>query len=337
MQKEALLYKTFDDGHVHCGLCAHRCRIALDQFGICGVRQNIGGTLYTYAYGRTIAAHVDPIEKKPLYHVYPGTQAFSVATIGCNFQCGFCQNWQISQLNVRDGGVNLPGEDLLPADIVAQAQRRGCRSIAYTYTEPTIFFEYAYETARLAREQGIANVFVSNGYMTPEAGEMIVPFLNAANIDLKSFRDEYYRKHCKAGLEPVLDTIRLLKSRGVWVEVTTLIIPGENDSEEELRDIAGFIADTGLETPWHISRFHPDYEFMDHEPTAPEVLKRAGEIGREAGLRYIYLGNLAGVQNTSCPQCGNVLIGRSYYQADHVAVRDGHCASCGTPADGLFA
>jgi len=291
MKKEAMLYEKLDENRVNCFLCAHRCRISSGGFGFCGVRQNVNGTLYTLVYGEVIASHSDPIEKKPLYHFHPGTWAYSIATVGCNFKCGFCQNWQISQMTKRDGS-SLGGREFPPEAVVRQARQSGCRSIAYTYTEPTIFFEYAYDTAVLARKAGLSNVFVTNGYMTREALETIRPYLDAANVDLKSFRDEYYRKLCKARLQPVLETIKTMKEMGIWVEVTTLVVPEENDSVKELREIAAFLAGIGKDIPWHISRFFPSYQMADGGPTPVVKLKEAERIGRELGLEHIHLGNV---------------------------------------------
>jgi pyruvate formate lyase activating enzyme len=291
MEQEAMLYEPLSEGRVHCYLCAHHCRIAEGSFGICGVRQNREGVLYTLVYGELISARSDPIEKKPFCHFLPGTRSFSIATMGCNFKCGFCQNWQISQVNKRDGG-ELPFRELTPEQVVQRAVAEGCASIAYTYTEPTIFFELAHDTAAIAHERGLKNVFVTNGYMTAEALDSIQLFLDAANVDLKSFRDEFYRRTCKARLTPVLETISGLKKRGIWVEVTTLVVPGENDSEEELRDIAEFISGVSPEIPWHISRFYPQYEYGGAEPTPVRTLRTAERIGTEAGLRHIHLGNV---------------------------------------------
>lgn len=298
MIKEAMLYKKLEENRVQCYLCAHNCKIASGRFGFCGVRQNIQGTLNSLVYAEVIAYNVDPIEKKPLYRFLPGSTSFSIATIGCNFHCGFCQNWQISQASRRShsfrGKRYNPGEvyELMPEKAVEEAKRNHCESISYTYTEPTIFFEYAYDTAKKAKEAGLKNIFVTNGYMSKEALETINPYLDAANIDLKSFREEFYTGNCKGHLQPVLDTIKLAKKLGIWIEVTTLIIPGQNDSTSELTDIAHFIASVGKDIPWHISRFHPDYQFLNQKPTPIETLKKAEDLGRKAGLRYIYLGNV---------------------------------------------
>ena len=335
MMQEALLYKRLDKNLVHCYLCAHQCQIADKKFGFCGVRQNIDGTLYTHTYGRVIASHIDPIEKKPLYHFLSGSTSFSIATIGCNFHCGFCQNWEISQENFRDGSPG--GEELSPEEIVALALKNNCKSISYTYTEPTIFFEYAYETARLGKAKGLYNVFVTNGYMSKECLEMIKPYLDAANVDLKFFKDASYKKICAGSLEPVLDSIRVMQKIGIWVEVTTLIVTGENDSEEELTGIARFIASVDKNMPWHVSRFHPDYKFTDHEATPEAILKKAQEIGREAGLTYIYAGNVWGWGNdTYCPGCKKLLIKREGFNVLEYNIKLGKCSFCGAVIDGVF-
>ena len=336
MTVEARLWRALDGRKVDCELCAHLCRIAPAKFGVCGVRENREGKLVTHAYGKVIAAHIDPIEKKPLFHFQPGTRSFSVATIGCNFRCPFCQNWEISQA-ARGGEAFRGGHDFPPAEIVAEARSGGCRSISYTYTEPTIFFEYAYDTARLAREAGLTNVFVTNGYLTAKALQTIQPYLDAANVDLKAFKDETYRKGCGARLEPVLETIRLIGERGLWVEGTTLVVPGMNDSPAELGDIARFIAGVSIEIPWHISRFHPDYKYTDTPATPVRILEQARDLGKDAGLRYIYVGNVWGEgENTACPQCGRQVISRSGFSVRKNEVRNGACPHCGMRIAGVF-
>ena len=293
MIKEAMLYEKLDGNNVHCYLCSHHCKISDGKFGFCGVRKNTGGALHTLVYGEVIAAHVDPIEKKPLYHFLPGSYSYSIATMGCNFRCGFCQNWEISQLSKEknpDAGVF----ELKPEAIVREAKKHNCASISYTYTEPTIFFEYAYDTAKLARKEGLKNVFVTNGFMTKEAIEAIKPYLDAANVDLKFFKDSSYRSICKARLEPVLDSVRLMNKLGIWVEITTLVIPGLNDSDEELSGIAKFIALVDKDIPWHVSAFNPDYKFTDFPSTPVKTLQRAQKIGLAAGLKFVHLGNVAG-------------------------------------------
>jgi len=335
MMREAMLWRLLEEGRVECFLCSHRCLIAPAKFGVCGVRENLQGKLVTHVYGEVIAAHIDPIEKKPLYHFLPGTTSFSIATMGCNFRCPFCQNWQISQAGKKDKGFG--GQAISPEEIVRAAKKRGCRSISYTYTEPTIFFEYAYDTARLAREAGLANVFVTNGYMTAEALRTIQPYLDAANVDLKAFRDATYKKVCGARLEPVLDSIRLMRGLGIWLEVTTLVVPGMNDGDEELAAIARFIASVSPEIPWHISRFHPDYKYTQAPATPVETLRKAAALAKEAGLKFIYIGNVWGESEaTFCPQCGKVLIRRSGFSVEENRTRGGKCPSCGSPVAGVF-
>ena len=328
MRREAMLYERLDGKLVRCALCAHRCTVKADRKGICGVRENVDGVMYTTVYGEVVAAHVDPIEKKPLYNFLPGTRSFSIATVGCNFHCRFCQNADISQAPRE--GLRLAEEKLSPAQVVAAAKTYGCDSIAYTYTEPTIFFEYAYDTSKLAQEEGIKNIFVTNGYMTLEALDEIDPYLDAANVDLKSFDDGFYRRVCGARLQPVLDTIQAMRERGVWVEVTTLLIPGLNDSEAELRQIAGFIAELDRDMPWHVSRFTPRHRLLDVPGTPLDSMRMAAEIGRETGLRYVYVGNVPGdmYENTLCPSCGAVVIGRIGYRTT-VDLEGDRCASCG--------
>lgn len=331
-----MLYRPLSDKKLLCFLCHHSCQIADSKFGICGVRQNREGKLYTHVFGEVIAAHVDPIEKKPLYHFLPGTTSFSVATIGCNFRCPFCQNWQISQVTKRHK-KSPSGYKLLPEDIVYEAKSRGCQSIAYTYTEPTIFFEYAYESARLAKEAGLANVFVTNGYMTADALKAIQPYLDACNVDLKSFREDFYKDICRAHLKPVLDSIRLMKKLNIWVEVTTLVVPDLNDGEEELTQIARFIHDLDPDIPWHISRFHPDYQHTNARATPLETLRKAYTIGKEEGLRYIYIGNVLGEsEDTLCPHCQRVLIQRQGYFTGKNMIQDSSCPFCGGHIAGVF-
>ncbi|MFO7962532.1 MAG: AmmeMemoRadiSam system radical SAM enzyme [Desulfobacterales bacterium] len=335
MKTEAMLYDQKADKKVHCHLCSHHCLIPESEYGFCRVRQNIDGRLYTHVFGRPIARHVDPIEKKPLYHFLPGTWSYSVATAGCNFHCGFCQNWQISQIDEKNGSAfRMPA--VQPAEIANAALENGCRSISYTYTEPTIFFEYAFEISKSAAEKGLSNVFVTNGYMTRRALDAAAPYLNAANVDIKAFRDSYYQNNCEARLKPVLDSVKYMKRLGIWVEVTTLIIPDENDSEAELDDLAGFIAETGVEIPWHISRFHPDYRFTDHSATPEETLIKAREIGTKNGLRYIYLGNIPADNDTYCHQCGEKVVHRTARQVLKKNLNQGLCGACGARIDGVW-
>ena len=335
MLKEALLYEKLEESKVHCFLCNHHCIISEGKFGLCSVRENLGGMLYTHAYGKVIAQHIDPIEKKPLYHFLPGSSSFSIAALGCNFQCGFCQNWQISQVKEANA-LGLRSEEVTSEEIVRQAKQSGSRSISYTYTEPTIFFEYAYEIAERAKGEGLYNVFVTNGYMTEAMITMIRPYLDAANVDLKAFSEDYYRKLCKGKFAPVLKSIETMKKLGIWVEVTTLVVTGQNDSEEELKKIAEFLAGVDKGVPWHISRFYPQYKMDDLETTPMSVMNRAYEIGKEAGLRYVYLGNVVGEgNNTYCHRCNDLLIERRGFSVTRYKIREGKCGSCKTPIDGV--
>ena len=334
MKKEAMLYKKLGSGIVECFLCSHRCRIYDSKYGICGVRKNEGGTLYSMVYGEIMAAHVDPIEKKPLYHVMPESLSYSIATIGCNFKCGFCQNWQLSQSAKREDVVD--GIEMSPEEAVAEASEQGCRSISYTYTEPTVFFEFAYDTSKAARAAGLKNVFVTNGFMTAEAIDAIAPYLDAANVDLKSFSEEFYAEKCKGRLGPVLDSIKRLREKGVWVEVTTLLIPGENDSDGELDAIADFISGVSKDIPWHISRFHPDYRFQSRPPTSMEALRRAKEIGSKHGLKYVYLGNVREGNDTRCHGCNEILVKRTHLETEINLIKHGKCVVCGAEIPGVW-
>ena len=333
--KEARFYERLEDGAVRCALCSHRCVIKGGRTGICGVRRNENGTLFSLVYGRLIAANVDPIEKKPLFHFQPGTRSYSIATVGCNFRCLFCQNADISQAPREHGAIY--GRKTPPERVVEEALKSRCASISYTYTEPTIFMEYALDTASRARSAGLTNVFVTNGFMTAEALEALAPVLDAANVDLKSFRDRFYRDQCGARLEPVLESLRTLKRLGVWVEVTTLIIPGLNDDPGELRELARFVASLGPETPWHVTRFHPTYQLTDRRATPVETLQTARRIGLDAGLHYVYTGNIPGDEgeNTLCPGCGATVLRRFGFSMHNVGLRDGRCTACGTKIAGV--
>ncbi len=325
-----------EGGKVLCGLCNHRCLISDGKRGICAVRENRDGVLYSLVYDKVIAQNIDPIEKKPLFHFLPGSRSFSIATPGCNFRCLHCQNADISQLPRDHQGI-ITGREVQPAAIVEAAREYGCASISYTYTEPTIFFELAYDTARLAVEAGIRNVFVTNGYITPEALKTIKPWLHAANIDLKGFTEDFYRKVCGAKLQPLIDSIRLYKELGIWIEITTLVIPGHNDSDEELRKIAGFIKSVGEDIPWHVSRFHPTYKLLDSPITPAATLSRARQIGLDSGLRYVYEGNIPGEgEETFCPQCRKSLVKRIGFQVLDNGVKAGKCGFCGTKMDGVW-
>jgi pyruvate formate lyase activating enzyme len=334
--KEAYLVERTEEKGVHCRLCSHRCRIEEGKKGICRVRENRGGTLFSLVYGKVIARHVDPIEKKPLFHYLPGSRSYSVATVGCNLRCLFCQNADISQMPADHDRVW--GEGMDPEDLVAEAAASRSATIAYTYTEPTVYFELALDTARLASARDIRNVFVTNGFMTRDCLEEIHPDLHAANVDLKAFTERFYKEQCGARLDPVLRNLETMKEQGVWVEITTLLIPGLNDDPAELKDLAGFIAGLDPGIPWHISRFHPTYRLLDVPPTPPAAIHRARDIGREAGLRYVYTGNLPGDEgeNTDCHACGKRLIERWGFSVEKNHLQNGAGPACGAAVPGVW-
>ena len=293
--KECLLYQKSGDYTV-CQTCNHRCRIAPYKRGLCGVRENQKGKLYSLIYGRIIAENIDPIEKKPLYHFMPGTSSLSIASVGCNFRCKWCQNWDIAQCTKenfdRAEFTNIMGIEMEPEQIVEHAKRASCPSISYTYTEPTIFLEFALDTMKIAKKARLKNVWVSNGYMAKEALDLISPYLDAINVDLKGFSEENYLKYSGAKLQPVLDNIKEIHKRKIHLEVTTLVIPGINDDDKQLRDIAQFLSHVSKKIPWHVSRFFPAYQMGETPITPPETLELAKDLGKKAGLKYIHLGNI---------------------------------------------
>ncbi len=292
MKKPAILWEKLTDKKARCNACNHRCIINNQNTGVCGVRKNENQTLYSLVYGKAIAEGVDPIEKKPFFHFLPKTKSYSIATVGCNFKCKHCQNADISQ------NPNIIGQDLMPEEVVEKAIANDCQSIAYTYTEPTIFIEYALDTMKLAKKKGLKNVWVSNGYMSEESLDLISPYLDAINVDLKSFSEDFYQEVCGARLKPVLENLKEIKKQGIWLEVTTLIIPKNNDSDQEIEKIANFIAkELGTETPWHVSRFFPAYKMADLPPTDIKTINNAVEIGKRAGLKHVYSGNIPGSIN----------------------------------------
>jgi pyruvate formate lyase activating enzyme len=336
--KTAVLWDpSGEDKKVRCKLCNWRCVIDDGKLGRCCVRKNIDGVLYSLTFDKVCSANPDPIEKKPLFHFQPGTQSFSVATMGCNFRCEFCQNWQISQAAIEDGRID--GQAISPEQIVTAAVRYDCASIAYTYTEPTIFMELCNECGRLGKERGLANVFVSNGFMTTDAIEFAKEWLDGINVDLKAFNEDYYKRLCKARLQPVLDTIKYIANEtDIWMEITTLLVPGENDSEDELKQLADFIVnEAGPDVPWHVSRFHPQYKYQDSVSTPISTLENAEQIGKAAGLHYVYLGNVPGSksESTFCYSCGRVLIERVGYRILANHIKDNSCPDCGTKIAGF--
>jgi len=328
--KEAMFYSLIDNDKVKCELCPHQCEILPGKRGICRVRENRDGVLYSLNYQRLIAAHIDPIEKKPLFHFYPGSNSYSIAAIGCNFRCLHCQNWTISQVE-RD---IIKGEAISPDKILEDAIRNDCLSISYTYTEPTIYYETAYDTSKIAHEKGLKNIFVTNGYISPEPLKNIAPYLDAANIDLKAMNEKFYRDVCGAKLQPVLDSIKLYYQLGIWIEVTTLIIPGYNDNRDELRQIASFIANIDESIPWHVTAFYPTYKLNDAPPTPSTTLERAYNIGKEEGLKYVYQGNIGQGENTYCPSCGKLLVKREFFNTKNL-IKEKQCPSCGCKIQGI--
>lgn len=334
MVEDKIKYYTKEEGkdRIICLLCRHSCKLKEDQVGICGVNKNIGGELETLVYGHPVAVHVDPIEKKPLNHVLPGTTALSFGTVGCNFKCPFCQNWNISQEREVNEAVNVS-----PEEMVNLAISHGAESIAYTYNEPTIFYPYARDIGVIAKEKGLKNLFVSNGFESPEIIEDMASWVDAANIDLKSWDEAYYKKVLKGGLNEVKDTLKRMIKVGIWVEVTTLLIEGENDSDKDIEEMARFIKEElGTHVPWHLSAFHPDYKMLDHNATGLDTLNRAKEIGRQVGLHYIYLGNVPVHANTECPQCGELLIDRTGYNITVNKLIDGKCPKCQRDIEGVW-
>ena len=335
MMKEAYLYKRLDDLKLRCNLCSHRCVIPGQEKGKCGVRKNVEGKLYSLVYDKIISENVDPIEKKPLFHFLPGTMSLSIATMGCNFKCFFCQNWQISQMPCDHDRIE--GEEISPEKIVKDALASRCESVSYTYTEPTVFFELAYDTACIANKSGLKNIFVTNGFMTPECIEMIGPYLDAANVDLKSFSDDFYKSRCGGRLKPVLENIKTMYESKIWVEVTTLLIPGLNDNTEELDAISGYISGISRSIPWHVSAYYPQYK-SEIPGTRIDSIKRAINSGKKAGLKYVYGGNIAvaGYEDTECHNCGTQVIRRSGFNINSKYLQNGLCGNCSSKIDGIF-
>ena len=333
--KEASFYKKLDKKAVSCLLCPRFCHIPEGERGFCRVRLNKGGRLFTITYGCPCAVHIDPVEKKPLFHVLPGSNVLSIASAGCNLKCKFCQNWTISQTTPEHTyNYNLP-----PEEVVAAAKRKRCPSIAYTYTEPTSFYEYMLDTAKVARKQGVLNLFHSCGYINPEPLRKLSRYLDAGNVDLKGFSRDFYQKTCSAELQPVLETLKILKEEGVWIEITNLVIPTLNDGSELIKEMCFWIRDNlGEDVPIHFSRFHPDYKMRNLPPTPLETLERAHRIAKKAGLKYVYIGNVPGhpAENTYCPKCGKILIERRGYTILQNNIKEGECKFCREPIAGIW-
>lgn len=332
---EAMFYKKLEDARVECELCPRECRIADLERGYCGVRENRGGTYYTLVHSRACALHVDPIEKKPFFHYLPGTPAVSIATAGCNVECKFCQNWQISQFRPEQ----VDSIKLTPSDVIKHAKKSHSPTIAYTYTEPVVFYEFMYDTARAAKQEGVASVVVSNGYIKEEPLVELCKHLGAVKIDLKAFTEEFYKDTCSGSLKPVLETLITLKKLGMWFEIVVLIVPTLNDSEKELKEMCAWVyKELGPDVPIHFSRFHPTYKIKNLPPTPVRTLEMARATAQEAGLNFAYIGNVPGHEgeHTYCPDCKEIVIGRVGYTIVRNAVRDGRCHNCEHPIAGVW-
>lgn len=327
LMKEALFYEKLND-LVRCRLCPRRCTIKPGNVGYCRARKNVGGKLHSLVYGKPVAVNIDPIEKKPFYHFHPGSTALSIGTIGCNFSCKYCQNWEMSQASFED----LPHIEFPPEKAVEEAIRYGCVGISYTYNEPTVFYEYTLETAKLAKEKGLTNTYVTNGCIEEEPLVKISPYLDAANIDLKGFDEKFYREICGAELEWVLRSIKSYVRHKIWIELTNLVVPGKNDDLEEIKEMCEWIIENcGDHTPLHFSRFFPAYKMLNLPPTPIETLERAWKVAKDAGLKYVYIGNVPGhpYDNTYCYSCGKLVIKRLGFEVLEFKIREGKCYNCG--------
>jgi pyruvate formate lyase activating enzyme len=324
-----------DGNSVRCHICPHNCIINEGKVGICKTRVNKEGVLYSIAYGNPCSISIDPIEKKPLFHFLPGEKIFSLATAGCNFRCLNCQNWEISQ----SSPLELNHYDLMPEDVVKRAIAHGTNLIAFTYTEPTVFYEYVYDTAQIAHEEGLKTVFISNGFINQQPLIDLCPFLDAANIDLKCFDDDIYRKLDGGRLQPILDTLKTLKEKKVWLEITNLLVPTYTDNNKMIEEMCKWLVDNGFsDTPLHFSRFFPNYKLMDLPPTAEKSLIQAKEIAEKAGIKYVYIGNIPSVheENTYCPQCKRMILERISYTIIKNNINEGKCEFCKTPIAGVW-
>jgi len=340
MSETAWLSKKLGSGKVLCQACAQSCKLDESEYGICGVRKVEDGELKLLVYGLAAAVNIDPVEKKPMFHFLPNSKVFSFGTVGCNFSCKFCQNYDISQYP-KEHNHEIIGQELPPERIVELAIENGCESIAYTYNEPIVFFEYTYDTAKLAHEKGLKNIYVTSGYETRKAIDLLEPYIDGMNIDIKAFTDEFYKEVCGARLKPVLEAVKYAYEKGIWIEVTTLLIPGKNDSDEEIRNIAKFIAALDPMIPWHLSAFYPMYKMLDVPPTPPSTLLRAYEIGKEEGLKYLYVGNVEDEdhESTYCPKCSKRVIDRKGRIGQYVTNelnQNGICPHCGYGLEGVW-
>ena len=340
MSEIAWLSKKLGSGKVLCEACAQACKLGEGEYGICGVRRVENGELHLLVYGLAAAVNVDPVEKKPMFHFLPKSRAFSLGTVGCNFSCTFCQNFDISQFP-KEHEHQIVGHELPPKRIVELAIENGCDSIAYTYNEPIVFFEYTYDTAKLAHEKGLKNIYVTSGFETRKAIDLLSPYIDGMNIDIKGFTEEFYKEICGGRLKPVLEAVKHAHEKGIWVEITTLLIPGKNDSDEEIRNIARFIAGVDPAIPWHLSAFHPTYKMLDVPRTPGSTLRRAYKIGKEEGLKYLYVGNIddEDYESTYCPNCGKRVIDRSGTIGQYVTNEldeNGTCPYCGYQLEGVW-
>lgn len=340
MSAPAWLSKPLDDGRILCEACHQHCKLGEGEYGVCGIRKVENGKLQLLTYGLAAALNVDPVEKKPMFHFQPNSKVFSFGTVGCNFSCTFCQNADISQYP-KEHGHKIAGQPMSPERIVELAKEYDCKSVAYTYNEPVVFFEYTYDTAKLAHEAGLKNIYVTSGFETHKAIDTLSPYLDGMNIDIKAFTDDFYKDICGARLKPVLDTVMYAHDKGIWIEVTTLLIPGKNDSSEEIREVARFLADLDPNIPWHISAFFPMYKMTDVPPTPPSTLIRAYDIGKKEGLNFVYIGNYDDEdrESTYCPGCGFKVIERrghiGQYVTNHLD-KNGNCPQCGTHIAGVW-
>lgn len=340
MKETAWLSKKLDSGKVLCQACAQACKLDEGEYGICGVRRVEDGELKLLVYGLAAAANIDPVEKKPMFHFLPKSKVFSVGTVGCNFSCKFCQNHTISQYP-QEHNHEIAGQELPPQEIVELAIQNNCDSIAYTYNEPIVFFEYTYDTAKLAHEKGLKNIYVTSGYETKKSIDLLAPYIDGMNIDIKSFSDDFYKEICGARLKPVLEAVKYAHEKGIWIEITTLLIEGKNDSDEEIRNIAKFIVQLDNSIPWHLSAFHPMYKMLDVERTPLSTLHRAYKIAQQEGLKYVYVGNIDDndYESTYCPSCKKKVIDRSGNIGQFVINnlnKKGTCQNCGYNLEGVW-